>query len=297
MNAKPAVQALDAPMRRLLTAAMARVESASSRVATAVFVGSLLLLAPLLAGCAGQTTAAKGSVTSSATTVSLTFDDGLLDQYTNALPALAAHGLHGTFYVNTAHIQAYPRYMTWAELHAVASSGNEVGGHTLHHFNLPQISPSEATREICQDRVNLVNEGFQPTDFAYPYGAYNASIESTVKNCGYRSARTVGGLRSPFDGACASCAYAEGIPPRQAYAIRTPDSVTSSVKVSDLQTLVTQAVTHGGGWVPIVFHDVCENACSARSISPANFNAFLAWLHQQVTSGAVSVRTVAQVIG
>jgi peptidoglycan/xylan/chitin deacetylase (PgdA/CDA1 family) len=49
----------------------------------------------VLLGIAGPGTPARAATTH--TIVSLTFDDSDEDQYTNALPALESHGMHGTF--------------------------------------------------------------------------------------------------------------------------------------------------------------------------------------------------------
>ncbi|MFL5828978.1 MAG: polysaccharide deacetylase family protein, partial [Solirubrobacteraceae bacterium] len=256
-------------------------------VVAAAFVLLLLMTLPTMASAAVP-----------ATTVTLTFDDGLADQYTNALPALNAHGLNGTFYVNSAHVANGSQYLTWAQVQALAGAGNEIGGHTLDHPDLTTLDPNEAARQVCNDRVNLINQGLQPTDFAYPFGANNATVQSIVRTCGYNSARALGGIVTPFDGACSSgCPYAETNPPSNLYAIKTPDSVVSSTSLSDLETLVTQAQSHGGGWVNVVFHDVCDSACSSRSISPANFSSFLDWLQSQQSSGGVAVKTTQQVVG
>ena len=120
--------------------------------------------------------------------MSLTFDDGRATAYA-ARSILAAHGMHATFYVNSPLLDQ-STFMTWQQVQGLYSDGNEIGGHTAYHVNLPQIDPTEAQRQICNDRVNLLNQGFQPTDFAYPYGAYNALVESMVQACGYNSART-----------------------------------------------------------------------------------------------------------
>jgi peptidoglycan/xylan/chitin deacetylase (PgdA/CDA1 family) len=302
LNAQRLGKAMAARRRRWFSAEMTRVRAGPRARAVVVLAGLLLVgivlavtasggEAPIMPGGAGVDRRAGPS-----TKVSLTFDDGRGDQYANALPALRAHGFHGTFYVNSARLGGNPLYMTWAQLHAVADAGNEIGGHTLDHPKLTLLGSADVVREICNDRYNLIRQGFQPTDFAYPYGAYSVNIESIVKGCGYNSARAVGGLLSRFDQRCTSCATAERIPPPDAYAIRNPDSVMSTTTVSDLKTLVTQARANGGGWVPIVFHDVCENACTLYSISPANFKTFLDWVRHQVASRAVSVETVQQVL-
>jgi peptidoglycan/xylan/chitin deacetylase (PgdA/CDA1 family) len=225
------------------------------------------------------------------TVVSLTFDDSNLDQYTNALPILQQYGMHGTFFTITGYIGVNPGYMTLPEIQTIYNDGNEIAGHTVLHPYLTQLSTDEATREICQSRDTLLNWGFPVTDFAYPYSDYNSAVESIVAQCGYNSGRLDGLLASPFS--CQiGCSATETIPPADPYAIRTPDSVQDNWTLADLESLVTNAERHGG-WLPIVFHHICDNDCDQYSISTANFSAFLAWLQTQ----NVSVETVNQVIG
>ncbi len=129
----------------------------------------------------------------SQTVVSLTFDDGRATAYT-ARSILASHNMHATFYVNSPLLGSSSFYMTWQQVNDLYSDGNEIGGHTAYHVNLPQIDPTEAQRQICDDRVNILNHGYPATDFAYPYGYYNSSIESMVQACGYNSARSTDSL-------------------------------------------------------------------------------------------------------
>jgi peptidoglycan/xylan/chitin deacetylase (PgdA/CDA1 family) len=209
----------------------------------------------------------------------LTFDDGTATQY-QAGQMLADHGMHGTFYVNSSRVGTSDYYMTWANIHELAAEGNEIGGHTAHHVNLPQTDATEARRQICQDRENLLNQGFAAKNFAYPYGAFNSSIEQMVQACGYNSARS------------SSPQTAEGIPPADPYAIH---EATGSGDLTTLKNAVTSAEQSGGGWVPIVVHQVC-NACDSNWISPADLRAFLDWLQPRAADGTV-VKTVDEVIG
>jgi peptidoglycan/xylan/chitin deacetylase (PgdA/CDA1 family) len=210
------------------------------------------------------------------TVVSLTFDDGTATQYW-ALGQLQQHGMMGTFYVNSARVGTSSYYMTWPQIHDLYNAGNEIGGHTADHDNLPQTDPTEAQRQVCQDRVNLINEGFQPTDFAYPYGAYNSTIQQMVKTCGYNSARS-------------SSLGAETIPPADPYAIRIGGD---SSNLTTLEAAVTNAENSGGGWVPLVFHQIC-NGCDTNWITQSDFTSLLDWLQTQ--SGVV-VKRVQDVIG
>ena len=47
--------------------------------------------------------------------------------------------------------------------------------------------------------------------------------------------------------------------------------------LAQVEGYVTNAEQHGGGWVPLVFHHVCDG-CDSLSITPANLDAFMTWL-------------------
>ena len=214
------------------------------------------------------------------TVVTLGFDDGYADQY-NARSILASRGMHATFFVNSGVVED-STHMTWAQLQDLYADGNEVAGHSLTHASLKPLKGYALLHEVCDDRVNLFNHGFQPTSFAYPYGSYNSTTQQALKTCGYNSGRTVSG--GP-----------DAIPPRDAYATGAMPSVKSSTGLATMQGWVTQAEQAGGGWVQIVLHHVCDG-CDVYSISPPTLSAFLDWLQPRATSGTI-VRTTTQVIG
>ena len=241
-------------------------------------------------GIAGPGTPARAATTH--TIVSLTFDDSDEDQYTNALPALESHGMHGTFYAITGYVGVNSGYLTVPQLQTMYNAGNEIGGHTVLHPNLTQVSNAEATREICDSRDTLLGWGFPVTDFAYPYSAYNSTTETILKQCGYNSGREDGDITSPY-GCVSGCPLAETIPPADPYGVRAPQSIQDNWTLAQIEGLVTQAEDNGGGWSVLVFHHICDNACDPYSVTPENFNALLTWLQTQ----NVSVETVAQVIG
>jgi peptidoglycan/xylan/chitin deacetylase (PgdA/CDA1 family) len=258
----------------------------TGRLAALALAAAALALLGMLGPLTGKAKAANPP-----TVVSLSFDDSTADQYTNVLPALQQAGLHGTFYVITGYIGVNPAYMTLSQLQAIASAGNEIAGHTVLHPDLTQVSNDEAAREICNSRNTLLNWGFQPTNFAYPYGSYNSTVEGIVQQCGYNSGRIDSDLQG-VNGDCNGCDVSETIPPADPYAIRTPGSVQDTWTLSNLEGLVTGAEAQGG-WLPITFHHICDNDCDQYSMSTANFSAFLSWLKTQ----NVTVKTFGQVIG
>ena len=87
--------------------------------------------------------------------------------------------------------------LTQAQLAGLQSDGNEIGGHTVSHADLPTLDADEQKRQVCNDRVALLNQGFTVGNFAYPYGDANLTTKQTVASCGYNSARGVGDVVSP----------------------------------------------------------------------------------------------------
>lgn len=226
--------------------------------------------------------------------MSLTFDDGSQTQYA-AREALNAHGMHGTFYVNSGLVGSTTRdwHMTWSQLQDLARDGNEITGHSLTHAHLSRRRGTDLRREICQDRSNLLAQGFAPvTSFAYPYGEYDSTVTAMVQRCGYSSARQVSGIRSSD---CGTCPFAETIPPKNRGAIRAPRDIGSGTTLATMKQDVTQAEKHGGGWVVLVFHSVC-NACDTLSVRPDQLTAFLDWLQPRTSIGTV-VKTHGEVMG
>ena len=174
---------------------------------------------------------------------------------------LDARGMRGTFYINSALVGTSSYYMTWSQIHDIYNAGHEIGGHTLHHTNLTTVNVSTATTEVCNDRQALIAQGLGPVNsFAYPEAAVNSTAENVVKSCGYTSGRGVGDL---FGTDC-PCPYAETVPPGDAYQLRTPGSASTTTTLADLEASVTNAESHGGGWVPLVFHGICDDACTTE---------------------------------
>ena len=215
------------------------------------------------------------------TIVSLTFDDGIASAF-KAKSYLAERGLHATFFVNSGHI-GQPSFMTWEQVEELARAGNEIGGHTALHVNLPLLEKAEAQRQICNDRVVLLDRGHEVTSFAYPFGATDRSIQELAQACGYNSARTTTHVERTV----------ETVPPGAPYAIQIGNDGTPAL--DEIKAAIGNAIAGGGGWMPILFHGICDG-CSEMAISETSFVALLDWLEEQQALD-VTVQTVGEVIG
>jgi peptidoglycan/xylan/chitin deacetylase (PgdA/CDA1 family) len=122
--------------------------------------------------------------------VVLTFDDGYLDAYTEALPRLQQYGFVATFYI-VGHFVGQPNYLGWDELRALRDAGMEIGAHTMSHPDLTRLGPDSARAEIAQSRAALMTELNIPVlSFCYPGGRYNADLAAIVRDAGFTSATT-----------------------------------------------------------------------------------------------------------
>lgn len=224
--------------------------------------------------------------------VTIEWHDGNADQV--GVPAvLDAYGMHATFLVNTGPILAGdPSKLTPSQLRTISADGNEIAGHTLDHVNVQPLSTADARFQICTDRNNLLDMGFQPTSFAYPFASFDGGSEDIAHYCNYNDASATAGLTLKG-------AVANSLPPQDPYAIRTVPAVKKSTKLLTLERYVLAAEsfaqTNGSAWIVFVFHHLCDAHCGPYVISAAKFGAFLAFLQAEAPNG-VEVKTMAGVM-
>jgi peptidoglycan/xylan/chitin deacetylase (PgdA/CDA1 family) len=117
-------------------------------------------------------------------TLSITFDDGYLDNFQVAAPILKDLGLPATFFVTTGFIQStvvpfwdkdlpkQPGWMSWAHVRDLADSGFDIGCHTATHIDLGTCGAEEVRTELRESKTILEQRLSRPvTLFAYPFGA------------------------------------------------------------------------------------------------------------------------------
>lgn len=93
--------------------------------------------------------------------LSMTFDDGLLDQYTLAFPQLRQRGLKATFAIIGSKVGGIMRSkqdrldgvdgtpcMTWAMLRELAADGHEIASHGWEHRSVTRLSPEALRHEV-----------------------------------------------------------------------------------------------------------------------------------------------------
>jgi len=242
--------------------------------------------------------------------VSIDFDDSYQSMYDNGLPILDAAGIRTTQYIITgspnqaavvnpdagpngiADVSGNPEYMTWSEVHVMASNGHEIGAHTRTHQSLSTLcgvtQPGGAVKTPCVDatgnpttfddtldfeiagsKSDLIAQGFNPLTLAYPYGDYgwpNPTVGQAVQGAGYLGARD---SDSNFNGigACAPGTPVNRCNHLYPFYLWSQSAEMDANTTQDNVNAWIQKAHDSKLWLIILLHRVDENEPNSVSIS------------------------------
>lgn len=141
----------------------------------------------------------------------ITLDDGYLNNFEHALPALRECGFTATLFMVSGqiggsnvwdHAKGVPPapLMDVAHLKAWMAAGMEVGGHTRNHANLLDCDDATARTEIAGCKADLERAlGVEIRSFCYPYGGHRPEHAEMARQAGYAMATTIVSSRARAD--------------------------------------------------------------------------------------------------
>lgn len=225
--------------------------------------------------------------------ISFTFDDGLLNALTQAAPTLAAHGLTGTSFVITGCVgmSTWPNnceadpdvsYMTWEQIAQLRDQyGWEIGGHSVNHPELAthQLTDEELVAEIAGGKQALVDHGFNPVNFAAPYGDYDNRVLAEV-------AKSYASLRGFWD-------FDPNVWPYSNFVLSNMQ-VQTGVSVSSVLARIDQAIA-SKEWLVLTFHGIEPRPSfdpEDYQYSTANLNTIAAYVKSKQDAGLIKAVNV-----
>jgi peptidoglycan/xylan/chitin deacetylase (PgdA/CDA1 family) len=120
--------------------------------------------------------------------VVITFDDGYANNYHDALPIMARHGMKATVFIVSDYMGQQP-YLTWDEVRALAAAGTEIGSHTLGHRPLTDLPPAERLRDVTASKEGIEWRLKKPVYFlAYPFGQFDDETIAILRQAGFKGA-------------------------------------------------------------------------------------------------------------
>lgn len=122
--------------------------------------------------------------------VSLTFDDGYANFYTEVFPILKDYRFPATVFVVTDWI-AKKKHFSLEQIKEMEPYGITIGSHSCSHRYLPELSLSQAKEEIFRSKEVLEEKLRHAIHFfSYPYGGFTRENVDLVRKAGYQASFT-----------------------------------------------------------------------------------------------------------
>lgn len=124
--------------------------------------------------------------------IMLTFDDTDMDQFTIAAPTLKKYDYKAVYFIMTVSIGRkgkFVDYMTREQIRQLSDEGNVIGSHTYDHKNFKKYQGKDWEEQLDKPTKKLEEiTGKKMTEFAYPFGLWNAEGIPELKKRGFRMA-------------------------------------------------------------------------------------------------------------
>jgi len=135
--------------------------------------------------------------------IMLTFDDTDMDQFTIANPTLKKYGYKAMYFIMTVSIGRkgkFVDYMTKEQIKQLSDEGNVIGSHTYDHKNFKKYQGKDWEEQLDKPTKKLEEiTGKKMTEFAYPFGLWNAQGFPELKKRGFRMAFSLADKRDQND--------------------------------------------------------------------------------------------------
>ena len=117
----------------------------------------------------------------------VTFDDGLVDNYTSAYPILKELGIQAYFFILVSKIGT-EGYMRWEQIKELHDNGMTVGSHGMTHRILTELNDRDLDYELKESKKILEQRLGLTIDYlSIPRGFYHQKVIQKAKEVGYKA--------------------------------------------------------------------------------------------------------------
>lgn len=192
--------------------------------------------------------------------VTVSFDDGWVDGYTEGKKKLDQYGYKGTAFV-ISELLGGAGFMTETQVKTLARQGWDIGGHG--QVNLTLLSQQARLSDLRKQKKWLIDRGFKGSDlYAYPNGGYNQAVIADLQKY-FSVGRTID----------ANTITGSGFAPMLVPAF----TVSKDTSTGTLQTLIDNAVS-SKQWLIITFHKIVASPVADTEYSITNYGTVIDYL-------------------
>lgn len=124
--------------------------------------------------------------------IAFTFDDHFIDNWYRYLRLLDSLQIKATFYISHYHRFSDDQK---SKLHTIEAHGHEIAYHTASHPDLVKEVKKKGMAVVIRDEIErnlhqMKRDGFDVNNFAYPFGAYDACLNTSLLRM-FKSVRCV----------------------------------------------------------------------------------------------------------
>lgn len=126
--------------------------------------------------------------------VMITFDDGYVDNYSNAYPLLKKYNFRASIFVITDNVDKYAHTINSSQIKEMSINGIDIMSHTEKHEDLSTLTYNRQLYTLTISKQFLEKVTNKKSDYiAYPYGRWNKDTLKAVKDSGYNMAFSTSG--------------------------------------------------------------------------------------------------------
>lgn len=123
--------------------------------------------------------------------IHVSFDDGHISAYDQALHLLQKHSVLATFFITAGWTDQRKGFMTWSQLREIAGAGHSVQSHGYSHKLLTHCSANELEAELVRSKANLEDKlGIAVDAISAPGGRWDRRTAEATAAAGYQQLYT-----------------------------------------------------------------------------------------------------------